>query len=74
MAHFQELLFIQKYLFKKCHLPRQLFHLLEQFIKIHLYETIIFGQRDMQSFSKIMSLARFISFVPMSFVFNGSAR
>jgi len=32
--------------------------------KIHLYEKIIFEQKDLQFFFKVMSLASFISFAP----------
>jgi hypothetical protein len=35
-------------------------------LKIQLYEKVSFGQNDMQSFSKVMSLVHLILFAPTS--------
>jgi hypothetical protein len=68
-AHFQIFIFIQFLFYKKFHLPKQLYTLFITIYKrnnskIHLYENMFFGQKEMQSFSKLKPLARFISFVP----------
>jgi hypothetical protein len=36
--------------------------------KIHLYEKVIFGQKDIESFFKVIVLVYCISFTPMEYV------
>jgi hypothetical protein len=68
-THFQIFIFIETYNQKTCHLPKQLYAFFikickKHYSKIHLYEKVFFGQKDMQSFSKVMPLAHFISLRP----------
>jgi hypothetical protein len=69
LIHFQKFIFTQKYQKKKCHPPKQLYAFFiiifkNNYSKIQLYEKVCFGKKDMQSFSKVTSLVRFISFMP----------
>jgi len=50
--YFQIFIFIQKYKQKKCHLPKTLyaFQFTKKNSKIHLYEKVFLGQKDMQFF------------------------
>jgi hypothetical protein len=59
-----------KNILKKCHLPRKLYAFIINIYpkKNHLYEKVIFGRKDMKFFSKITSLAHFISFVPIYYL------
>jgi hypothetical protein len=43
---------------------RLLYNLQKNCSKIHLYKKVFFGQKNMQSFFKVMSLVRLISFAP----------
>jgi hypothetical protein len=59
-THFQEFIFIQKK--KKNHLPKQLYEFFITIFKKQIQKFI--GMQKDVPFSKVMLLARFISFVP----------
>jgi hypothetical protein len=69
-THFQKFIFIQILFFKNVSCIWTIISIYyknskNNCLKIHLYEKIIFGQKDMWSSSKVMSLVHFILFAPI---------
>ncbi len=74
-THFQEFIFIPNDKKKKNSCTRKIISiyynkLKKKSFKIDLYEKIVFGQKDMHSFSKVISLAHYILFVPTWYMIN----